>query len=118
MQEDYLKRVNARASQSCLGELARYANAMGTAVCKRAFDIALDSQKISWSYIKAILDDKMAAGVKCLEDWEAMDKKREANKAAGIPPGKKQPDYMPTADRIQEQSKWLDEFLATQGQSG
>ena len=118
VQADYLNRVNAMASQSCLDELATYANAMGTAVCKMAFDISLDSKKTSWSYIRAILRDKLSAGVKCLADWEALDKKRENDKAAGIPPGKKQPNYMPTADRIQEQSKWLDEFLADQGQSG
>lgn len=112
---DYLNRVNASASQYSLDELSTYANAMGAAVCKRAFDIALDSKKTSWNYIRAILRDKLSAGVKCLADWDALDQKREASKAAGVPPGKKQPDYTPTADRIKKQEAWLDQFLAQQG---
>ena len=118
MKADYLNRVNAMASQSCLDELATYANAMGAAVCKRAFDIALDSKKTSWSYIRAILRDKLSAGVKCLADWEALDKKRENDKAAGIPPGKKQPDYSASEERIQRMNDWADKFLREQGQTG
>lgn len=111
----YRTMVNGRATESCLDKLAEYATAMGAAVCKRAIDVAIDNQKTSWSYIKAILDDKLSAGVKCLADWDALDQKREASKAAGIPQGKKQPNYTPTADRIEKQAAWLDEFLAQQG---
>ena len=122
-QADYLNRVNASASQYSLDELATYANAMGAAVCKRAFDIALDSKKTSWSYIRAILRDKLSAGVKCLADWDALDQKREAQKGAGakarqksIAPGQ---DFQPSPDRLKKQADWLDEFLEAQkGQQG
>ena len=60
----FLDRVNPMASQTCLDELIGYARIMGVAVCKRAMDIALDNKSAKWSYIKAILADKQAHGVR------------------------------------------------------
>ena len=77
---DYLNRINASASQSTIDELKGYAESMGPDVCKRAFDIALDSKKASWPYIRAILQDKQARGVKCLADWDELDARREESK--------------------------------------
>lgn len=79
---DYLNRVNAMASPASLDELKGYAEEMGEAVCKRAFDIALDNKKASWSYIKAILQDKLRRGVKCLADWDALEEQAKARKEA------------------------------------
>lgn len=45
---------------------------MGPEVCLRAMDIALDEKKATWSYIRAILQDKYDRGVRCLEDWDAL----------------------------------------------
>lgn len=67
---DYLNRINPAASPTSLQELADYAEELGEAVCKRAFDIALDEKKSTWSYIRAILRDKAARGIKCLADWD------------------------------------------------
>ena len=77
---DYLSRINASASQDTIDELKAYAESMGPDVCKRAFDIALDSKKASWPYIRAILQDKQARGVKCLADWDELDARRQENK--------------------------------------
>lgn len=77
---DYLNRINASASQTTIDELKSYAESMGPDVCKRAFDIALDSKKASWPYIRAILQDKQARGVKCLADWDELDARRQENK--------------------------------------
>lgn len=73
---DYLNRINPAASQNTLDELKAYAESMGPEVCKRAFDIALDSKKATWPYIRAILQDKLARGVKCLADWDAIENRR------------------------------------------
>lgn len=78
----YLDKVNPMASQTCLGELKGFVEEMGAECCLRAIDIALDSKKTSWSYIRAILRDKLAAGVKCLADWDELDAKREQEKTA------------------------------------
>ena len=45
-----------------------------------AFDIALDSKAATWPYIRKILQDKQSRGVRCLADWDALEKKRESGK--------------------------------------
>ena len=70
------------ASQTSLDKLKGYAEEMGEAVCKRAFDIALDNKKASWSYIEAILQDRLRRGVKCLADWDALEEQVKARKEA------------------------------------
>ena len=47
------------------------------ACAKEAMLEALDAGKVSWAYIRAILQDKQAHGVRCLADWVALDAKRE-----------------------------------------
>lgn len=69
---DYLNRVNPSASPGSLDELKGFAEVMGPEVCRRAIDIALDSKKASWPYIRAILQDKQRRGVRCLADWDAL----------------------------------------------
>ena len=70
---DYLNRINPSASSTSLDELKGFAEVMGPDVCRRAFDIALDSKKTSWLYIRAILQDKQRRGVRCLADWDALE---------------------------------------------
>lgn len=80
---DYLDRVNPSASSASLEELQGYAETMGAAVCKRAFDIALDSKKANWPYIRAILRDKQTRGVKCLADWDGLEAEHRPAAAGG-----------------------------------
>lgn len=87
---DYLDRINASASPVCLDELRGFAEELGPEVCKRAFDIALDCKKTTWPYIRAILRDKVARGVKCLADWDALEQTYQA-KRQGEKPGHKVP---------------------------
>lgn len=84
---DYLNRINAAASQTCLDELRGFAETVGPEVCKRAFDIALDSKKATWPYIRAILRDKVQKGVKCLADWDAVSEDREKHHEKKVPYG-------------------------------
>ena len=79
---DYLNRVNPSASQTSIDELMAYEKEMGSDVCSRAFDIALDNKKATWSYIKAILSKWQSLGVKCLADIEEKDRKPETTKSA------------------------------------
>ena len=73
----YLDRINPSASQSSIEELTAFADEMGQEVCLRAMDIALDNKKATWSYIRGILRNWQALGVKCLADIERLDKKPE-----------------------------------------
>lgn len=79
---DYLDRINPTASPASLDELKGYAEEMGESVCKRAFDIALDSKKANWPYIRAILRDKLQRGVRCIADWDALESQEESRKEA------------------------------------
>lgn len=104
---DYLDRVNPSASPASLEELRAYAEEMGAAVCKRAFDIALDSKKTTWPYIRAILRDKRSKGVKCLADWDALEARKTASRA-------------PTPEKDRQKSlkadmDWMDQFLEKTG---
>ena len=54
---DYLNRVNPSASPSSLDELRGFVEVLGPDVCRRAFDIALDSKKSTWPYIRTILQN-------------------------------------------------------------
>lgn len=114
---DYINRINPTPSSSSLDTLGYYAEQMGVDVCKRAFDIALDNKKTSWSYIRAILADKLSKGVKCLADWDELDKKHEQEKKTQTR-GNKNPnsmvgmDLQPSAERIRKNAESLDKLLA------
>lgn len=78
--QEYLSKINPTASQASLDELRGYVDQMGPDCCLRAINIALDEKKASWSYIRGILRAKLSAGVKCLADWDELDRKREEAK--------------------------------------
>ena len=88
---DYRNRINASASPACLDELQGFAEVVGPEVCKRAFDVALDCKKTTWPYIRAILRDKVARGVKCLADWDALEQTYQAQRRSEKPAGHKVP---------------------------
>lgn len=92
---DYLNRINPSASPMSLDELRGFAEVMGPDVCRRAFDIALDSKKTSWPYIRAILQDKQRRGVRCLADWDALEQGRSEKKS-----GDDYPDYSYKGDSV------------------
>lgn len=110
----YLGKINPTPSQSSLDELKGYVEEMGAECCLRAFDIALDSKKTTWPYIRAILRTKLSQGVCCLADWDEADKKHE--QAQRVKKGKNltSENIQPSAERIQRSADWLDSFLAKQ----
>lgn len=69
------------ASPNTMDELKGYAEELGEDVCKRAFDIALDAKKARWSYIRAILRDRQARGVRSLADWDALEAKKHKGRS-------------------------------------
>lgn len=75
--KDFLDRVNPQTPYPMLQELAEYEKTLGTAVCKRAFDVALAEKKTNWSYVRGILRNCQARGIHCLADWDALEQQRE-----------------------------------------
>lgn len=110
----YRNRINPSASQYSIEELTAYAQVMGDDVCLRAMDIALDSKKATWPYIRGILRKWQSLGVKCLADIERLDKKPETRQS-GEKPGKgpvcadyKAPDVL---DRMRRESEELETLV-------
>lgn len=91
-------------------ELLSFLEAVGPEVCVRAMDEAVEAGAISWRYVRKVLENKRGQGVRCIGDWDAVEKKRVAGK-----PGKyTAQDFQPTAERVQKNNDWLDAFLAEQ----
>lgn len=72
-----LKCVNlSGASPSCREELAGFVENLGEAVCRRAFEKALDNNIARWDYIRGILSKWAAKGIRSLEDIDRLDRKK------------------------------------------
>ena len=111
VEADYLKRVNKEASPASLEELRGFVKALGKDVCLRAIDIALDSKKATWPYIRAILRDKQQRGVECLADWDALEAKRETGGKATKIQADEQRRNQERATAAQESAEWMDQYL-------
>lgn len=106
----YLDRVNTSASQMSLEQLSAYEREMGTEVCLRAMDIALDSKKATWPYIKGILSKWQSLGVKCLADIDRLDQKKTS---AGSPSAAKAKAYYDPEgmnESLRKDMEWLEKF--------
>lgn len=69
-QSFFLNRIDPTASMRTLAELERFEKELGTDVCIRAIQTALDAGKPKWTYIRGILKNKQEDGVRSLEDWD------------------------------------------------
>lgn len=72
----YMRRISPTPSTTSMRELAEFERIMGTEVCVRAMDAALDAGVRSWSYVRAILQRKKEAGVRSVEDWDRLEADR------------------------------------------
>ena len=73
----YMSRINPTPSSASMHELIDFENKLGTPVCLRAIDEALDANARTWTYVKAILRSKEANGVTSLEEWDRQEAKRQ-----------------------------------------
>lgn len=89
----FMDRINATPSRTCVDELLGYEKTLGTEICRKAMDVALDDKKTAWSYIRAILQDKAKRGIRTLADWQADEDRRrkeretKPSRNAGSAPG-------------------------------
>ena len=101
----FLNRIDPTPSRDCLDQLMGYVDEMGAECCLRAIQIAEDNNARKWSYIRSVLRDKCAQGVRNLEQWDALEAKRQ--QAASLMRGRKQ-----AAAAVQEPSEWAREAVA------
>lgn len=73
-------------------------------------------QRLSWPYMNSILKRWHQSGWHTVAQVEAEDKPPQRVEKTQAQPPKHQPDFQPTAQRIQENDDWLDEFLKDQQQ--
>lgn len=72
----YMAQINPTPSSASMYELIDFEKKLGTPVCLRAIDEALDANARNWTYVKAILRNKEANGVTSLEDWDRLNAER------------------------------------------
>ena len=75
----YLGRVNPLPSGACIDELKGYTKRLSADVVCHAINAALDDNKISWSYIRAILQNYEREGVR---DMAAVQRREAARQEA------------------------------------
>lgn len=95
-------------------QLLVFLDTMGPDCCIRAMDEAVEAGKISWKYVKGILEKKREQGVRSIVDWEKSEEAHSGKKRAVQHPS----DFQPDAGRIRKNNEWLDEFLAEQEGKG
>lgn len=77
----YMEKISATPSTASMEELLDFERELGTGVCLRAIDAALDANARSWSYIRAILRTKRDQGVRSPEDWDRLEAQRMDSRA-------------------------------------
>lgn len=102
----FMNRIDPTPSRDCVEKLSAYIDVMGADCCLRAIQIADDNNARRWSYVKSILQDKYAHGVRNLEQWDALEAKRQ--QAAALMQGRR--NAAPTAER--RSAEWEREAVA------
>lgn len=108
----YTNRIEPFPSPSCCNELIAYVDDMGKDCCLRAIQIAEDNNARRWSYIRSILRDKHSQGVRNLEQWDALEAKRQQAAAA------MQTRKNAAAAAEQQPNQWAKDAVARMMQGG
>lgn len=102
----FMNRIDPTPSRDCVDKLSAYIDVMGADCCLRAIQIADDNNARRWSYVHSILQDKCRRGVRNLEQWDALEAKRQ--QAAALMQGRR--NAAPTAER--QSAEWEREAVA------
>ena len=62
-------------------ELLAYEDELGSDVCLRAIDAALDAGVRTWNYVRSVLQAKKIQGIRSGEDWDRQEAGRMDAKA-------------------------------------
>ncbi len=77
----FMDEIHPTPSQSCIDEIRGYIEEMGADCVLRAIDIAIDNKVPKWTYIRAVLQDKLREGVRSLANWDALEERRAETSA-------------------------------------
>lgn len=76
----YRNHVNPTASPISLQSISEFERQIGSDVCIRVMQQALDDKISKWSYIRTILENCVTEGVRCLADYQAREDQFRKNK--------------------------------------
>ena len=79
-------------TQRAADELKAYISAMGPECCIRGMDEAIEGGVLTWKYVKGVLDAKRKQGVKSMDDWDELEKRRNQTDQPTAPPPPMQRD--------------------------
>lgn len=102
----FMNRIDPTPSRDCIDKLSAFIEEMGADCCLRAIQIADDNNARRWSYVKSILQDKYAQGVRNLEQWDALEAKRQ--EAAAVMQNRKNAAAVAT----QQPNQWAKDAVA------
>lgn len=108
----FMNRIDPTPSRDCVEKLAAYIDVMGADCCLRAIQIADDNNARRWSYVRSILQDKCRDGVRNLEQWDALEAKRQEATAA------MQNRKNAAAVATQQPNQWAKDAVARMMQQG
>lgn len=100
-------------SKGARTELEGFVAGMGEECVYKALDAAQDAGKLTWGYIRGVLERKQAQGVQSAEDWDRAEARFHGAKGVGKGAASWS-DCQPSPERIQKNADWLDEFLEQQ----
>lgn len=82
----YFDHICPQMTQRAADELKAYISAMGPECCIRGMDEAIEGGVLTWKYVKGVLDAKRKQGVKSMEDWDELEKRRNQTDQPTAPP--------------------------------
>lgn len=98
----YMAKISPTASPASMRELLDFERDMGTEVCLRAIDSALDANARSWNYVKTVLQTKREQGVKSPEDWDRLEAQRKDARHRQIAQSVSRPADLGDIDKLLE----------------
>ncbi len=79
----YMDKIDRDPSPDSMDKLTGYYRNLGEAMCVRAIYRAVDAGARKWLYVQGIFQKILSQGVRTIEDWDAVEAKREKEKRGG-----------------------------------
>lgn len=76
----YFEKIGAKMTDGIRDDLLVFMSAMGPECCIRAFDAAVEANKVSWNYVKRVLESKRDQGVRSIGDWDREEEKHRGTR--------------------------------------
>lgn len=78
----YFEKIGKTMTDGIRDDLLVFLSTMGPDCCIRAFDAAVEANKVSWNYVKRVLESKRDQGVRSIADWEREEEKHRGTRGS------------------------------------